>query len=88
MKSFGKQSSCPTSQEILSYVKGSISSVTRLGVEQHARICDFCGAEMQLLAKVRLEESYTPTPAPARLRPRRMRSRLTATPAISHARAA
>lgn len=51
MKSFCKQHSCPTSAEILSCVKGSITPLAKLRVEQHAKLCDFCGAEMQLLAK-------------------------------------
>jgi hypothetical protein len=66
MKSFGKRSYCPTSQEILAHVEGSLSSLTRHRVEEHALHCDFCGAELQLLAKCTpAEEDYTPVPTPA-----------------------
>lgn len=69
MRSFGKQSSCPTSNEILSCVDGSISPVIKRAVELHAQLCDFCGAEMQLFAKYKPgKESYMPPPAPARMR--------------------
>lgn len=66
MKIFGKQSHCPTSHEILGYVVGSLSPLTRQRVEEHAFLCDFCGAELQLLAKCTpVEEDYTPVPTPA-----------------------
>lgn len=51
MKSFGKQHSCPSSEEILSCIEGSIAHLARVRVERHVKLCDFCGAEMQLLAK-------------------------------------
>ena len=51
MKTFGKRLSCPTSDEILSFLDGSISRLLRPSVERHAQHCDFCGAEMQLFAK-------------------------------------
>jgi hypothetical protein len=51
MKSFGKQHSCPTSTQILGCVTGAIAPAARLSIEQHAEVCDFCGAEMQMLAK-------------------------------------
>ena|ERR1700741_4324642 len=66
MKSFGKRSYCPTSHEILAHVEGSLSPLTRQRVEEHALHCDFCGAELQLLAKCApIEEDYTPAPTPA-----------------------
>ncbi|HJP95479.1 MAG TPA: hypothetical protein VJ875_26260 [Pyrinomonadaceae bacterium] len=66
MKSFGKQPSCPTSNEILSYVDGSISPVIRQTVERHAHLCDFCGAEMQLFARYKPgKEHYLRTPTSA-----------------------
>lgn len=66
MKSFAKQSYCPTSHEILGYVEGSISLLTRQRVEEHASLCDFCGAELQLFANCTpVEEDYTPVPTPA-----------------------
>ena len=69
MRNFGKQSSCPTSNEVLSFVEGSISPVIKRTVEIHTQLCDFCGAEMQLFAKYKPgKESYMPPPTPARMR--------------------
>jgi hypothetical protein len=51
MKIFGKQHSCPTSEQILSAVTGSIAPLARVSIEQHVQLCDFCGAEMQLLTR-------------------------------------
>lgn len=66
MKSFGKQSYCPTSHEILAYVDGSLSPLTRQRVGEHALLCDFCGAELQLLANCTpVDDDYTPAPTPA-----------------------
>lgn len=66
MNSFGKKSYCPTSQEMLSCVQGSINPIIRLRIEQHTRLCDFCGGELQLLAKFPpMEEEPTLTSTPA-----------------------
>ena len=66
MKSFGKRSYCPTSHEILAHVEGSLNPMTGQRVEEHALHCDFCGAELQLLAKCTpVEEDYMPVPTPA-----------------------
>lgn len=66
MNSFAKQSNCPTSYEILSYVEDSIDPLSKQRVERHAGLCDFCGAELQMLAKYTpAEEDYTPAPRPA-----------------------
>lgn len=66
MNSFGKQTNCPTSYEILSYVEDSIDLRSRQRVARHAGLCDFCGAELQMLAKYTpAEEDYTPVPRPA-----------------------
>ena len=66
MESFGKQPYCPTSQEILAHVEGSLKPLIRERVEEHALLCDFCGAELQLFKKCTpAEEDYTPVPTPA-----------------------
>ena len=66
MKSFGKHSNCPTSHEILSYVEGGLRPLKRQKIARHCALCDFCGAEAQLLAKYRpSEEDHTPAPTPA-----------------------
>ena len=68
MKSFGKHPNCPTSHEILSYVEGTLRPLIRQRIAQHCALCDFCGAEAQLLAKFRpSEEDHTPAPTPAHI---------------------
>ena len=51
MKSFSKQSGCPASHQILSYVEGSLPSISRQDIARHCALCDFCGAEAQLFAR-------------------------------------
>ena len=66
MKSFGKHSNCPTSHKILTYVEGGFRPLARQRIAQHCALCDFCGAEAQLLARFRpVEEDHTPAPTPA-----------------------
>ena len=65
---FAKAPNCPTSQEILSHVEGSLASFSENNLVRHIERCDFCGAEMQLFARYRpVEEDYTPAPMPAAL---------------------
>jgi hypothetical protein len=66
MKSFGKQSNCPTSHEILSYVEDGLRPLARQRIARHCAFCDFCGAEAQFLARFKsAEEDHTPAPTPA-----------------------
>lgn len=66
MKSFGKHSNCPTSHKILTYVAGGLKPLARERIAQHCALCDFCGAEAQLLARFRPgEKDHTPAPTPA-----------------------
>jgi hypothetical protein len=66
MKTFGKQSNCPTSHEILTYVEGELRPLASQRIAGHCALCDFCGAEAQLLSRFRpTEESQTPPPTPA-----------------------
>ena len=66
MKSFAKQSDCPESHQILSYVEGSLRAPAKQKVAQHCKVCDFCGAEAQLFSKHRpAEEDYVPAPRPS-----------------------
>lgn len=51
MKSFSKQSGCPASHEILSYVEGSLRPISRQKIARHCAVCDFCGAEAQLFTR-------------------------------------
>jgi hypothetical protein len=89
MKSFGKQSYCPTSHEMLAHVEGSLSPLNRQRVEEHALLCDFCGAELQLLAKCTpVEEDYTPVPTPALIKVLGINLRAPQVSAVQRARAA
>ena len=89
MRSFGKQTYCPTSQEILAHVEGSLSPLTRQRVEEHALLCDFCGAELQLLTKCTpVEEDYTPVPTPALIKVLGINLRGPQVSAVQRARAA
>lgn len=66
MKTFGKQSNCPTSHEILSYAEHRLRTLAQQRIAKHCVTCDFCGAEAQFLAKVRpAEADHAPVPTPA-----------------------
>ena len=66
---FCKTAGCPTSQVLLAY-RCSLASPTDLAyVESHLGSCDFCGAELQLLARYRGEsEEYSFAEMPEHLR--------------------
>lgn len=49
--SFCKQASCPTSEMLLSYHACELESESGKQVATHLAACDFCCAEMQLLAE-------------------------------------
>jgi hypothetical protein len=66
MKSFGKHSNCPTSDKVLSYVAGGLRPLARKRIAQHCALCDFCGAEAQLLRTFTpVKEKRKPAPRPA-----------------------
>ena len=68
MKIFAKQTNCPASSEVLSYVENSLRPLAMQKVARHCSLCDFCGAEAQLLSKFRPgEEDHTPAPTPAHI---------------------
>lgn len=89
MKSFGKQSNCPTSHKILAYVQGSLRPLARERIAQHCALCDFCGAEAQLLTKFRpAEEIHKPGPTPTRITVLGVRLPLAGTTMVARRRAA
>jgi hypothetical protein len=52
---FCKTAACPTSQALLAY-RDSLLSPTELAlIKSHVGSCDFCSAELQLLARYRSE---------------------------------
>jgi hypothetical protein len=66
MKSFAKDSSCPASHQILSYVEGSLRTLARQKVARHCNVCDFCGAEAQLFSKYQpSEDRHVRAPRPS-----------------------
>jgi hypothetical protein len=48
--SFCKQASCPSAAMLLSYREFELESEANASVTQHLEICEFCCAELQLLA--------------------------------------
>jgi hypothetical protein len=89
MKSFGKQSNCPTSHDILSYTEGGLRSPAMQRIARHCALCDFCGAEAQLVAKFKpSEEDHTPAPMPALISVLGINMPLRRTPAVERRRAA
>lgn len=59
-RKFEKQLSCPSSDSLLGYAKSSLSQASSRVVELHLADCDFCGAELQLLAQHRpVDESVS-----------------------------
>lgn len=65
MKIFAKQTNCPASSEVLSYVENSLRPLAMQKVARHCSLCDFCGAEAQLFSKYQpSEKDHTAAPAP------------------------
>jgi hypothetical protein len=72
---FRKSASCPSSDSLLGYQGRSIRLDERTRIETHLTFCDFCNAELQLLARFqRNTETSVPVEMPTELR--RMAERL------------
>lgn len=63
MPRFAKQVSCTPSQTLAALRAGALSPLARQGALLHARSCDFCAAELQLLSAASLDV-VTPEPPP------------------------
>jgi anti-sigma factor ChrR (cupin superfamily) len=50
MSSFAKQPGCPTSATLSAYSSGTLSFLARPCVAEHLAACEFCVAELSLLA--------------------------------------
>lgn len=48
---FYKQVICPSSEVLLAYKDSSLALTQQAGVASHLAACDFCGAELKLLAE-------------------------------------
>lgn len=47
---FRKTAACPASATLVSYRCGNLPEEVADGVREHLEVCDFCGAELPLLA--------------------------------------
>lgn len=66
---FGKQATCPSSETLLSYQRAGLTTEQRASVASHLAVCDFCGAEFQLLTRHSItSEKYVLTNIPLNLR--------------------
>lgn len=66
---FSKQASCPSAETLVSYNTSTLSGGAAAHVLEHLSSCEFCNAELKLLAKhTPVEEEYRATEIPAHLR--------------------
>jgi hypothetical protein len=66
---FRKTAACPTSTTLLSFRSEQLSPMVGTLVKQHLESCDFCSAELPLLAHHRAERLYSnPPEIPGNLR--------------------
>jgi hypothetical protein len=47
---FRKTAGCPASATLLSYAADNLPADAAVGVKEHLKVCDFCSAELPLLA--------------------------------------
>lgn len=68
MIGFCKNSSCPTSQTLLSFENGNLTAEKHQSVAKHIEGCDFCSAEAGLYHDYpQTDEAVSPTEIPAPL---------------------
>ena len=66
---FCKTAECPTSLALLAYRRSLLSPKELALIESHVGSCDFCSAELQLLARYHCEaEDYSFAEMPVQLR--------------------
>ncbi len=59
---FGKTAACPTSTTLLSFRSEKLSPMVATLVRQHLQSCEFCSAELPLLAHHRAQRGPIATP--------------------------
>jgi hypothetical protein len=59
---FRKTAACPASATLVSFRCQNLPAETETQVREHLRICDFCGAELRLLAHHQPVTSKHPAP--------------------------
>jgi len=65
---FRKTAACPTSTTLLSFASEKLSPMVFTVVEQHLETCEFCTAELPLLAHHRKERHRQPPAIPENLK--------------------
>ena len=51
MTTFGKNATCPASQDLLAFEKGETSFRDNAKIKQHLGICELCSAEVELYSR-------------------------------------
>ncbi len=69
---FCKQKSCPSAEVLLLYIETGLAVAKHGRVAAHLATCDFCGAEMQLLASHNIDQVETDATLEAEM-PRHLR---------------
>ena len=59
---FCKTAECPTSEALLDYSRSLMPPMFPIFIEEHLASCDFCGGELQLLARYRVEPEVRSVP--------------------------
>jgi hypothetical protein len=66
---FMKTAACPASATLLSFRSNSLSGAVAVTVREHLELCDFCSAELPLLAHHRpARDGHKPPEIPMNLR--------------------
>jgi len=60
MVTFRKSADCPSSQQLLAFQSGEVSSKERSGVETHLAVCEFCASEVEFYAHYPQSEETVP----------------------------
>ena len=65
---FRKTAACPASATLLSFCSNSLSAEVTVDVKDHLETCDFCSAELPLLAHHKAERGFKTPEIPLDLR--------------------
>ena len=66
---FRKTADCPASATLLSFQSNNLSTTVAVDVQDHLKVCDFCNAELPLLAHHRpAKGGHKPPEIPMNLR--------------------
>jgi hypothetical protein len=65
---FLKTAACPASATLLSFYSDKLSAAAAVLVKDHLEVCDFCSAELPLLAHYKAERRFKAPEIPLDLR--------------------